>query len=54
MKVREKSVTFPKLDNPLCSGLPSALSTFEQSALWGENEKEFFITGLPDKIQISI
>ena len=51
MKVREKSVTFPKLDNPLCSGLPSALSTFEQSALWGENEKEFFITGLPDKNQ---
>lgn len=26
-------LTFPKLDNPLCSGLPSALSTFEQSAL---------------------
>lgn len=33
------SNTFPKLDNPLCSGLPPALSTFEQSAL-GNEKKE--------------
>ena len=33
-------LTFPKLDNPLCSGLPSALSTFEQSAL--EKKARFY------------
>lgn len=41
----EKSLlsnTFPKLDNPLCSGLPPALSTFEQSALgkWEKGSSE--------------
>ena len=33
-------LTFPKLDNPLCSDLPSALSTFEQSAL--EKKTRFY------------
>ena len=26
-------ITFPNFDNPLCSGIPPGLSTFEQSAL---------------------
>ena len=37
--VEIRNLTLPKLDNPLCSGLPSALSTFEQSAL--EKETQF-------------
>ena len=31
-------ITFPNFDNPLCSGIPPGLSTFEQSAL----KKKFF------------